>query len=250
MRVKNGSGGNGDETALSKTNDKGRASEAVASRLAEKILTGELRDGQPLPPERNLMQEYQISRAMVREAVVALSNRGLVEARPRYRPLVRKPGYDAAVVALETIVTHLLHQKGGVKNLFDTRIMVEASLVRHAAVHARKGDIAALKSALSDNKAAIEDSDLFYQTDKGFHGVFYDIPGNPVFPAIHKAYTTWLEPHWSQMPRLPKRNQENFNAHERIFDAVLLRDPDAAETALREHLRQAWEQVRQTFGEL
>lgn len=232
------------------SSDKARTSEIVASQLAEKILTGELRDGQHLPPERNLMEQYGISRAMVREAVVALSNRGLVEARPRYRPIVRRPGYDAAVVALETIVVHLLHQKGGVKNLFDTRIMVEASLARHAAINARKGDIAALKSALLENRTAIDDSDLFYQTDKAFHGVFYDIPGNPVLPAIHKAYTTWLEPHWSQMPRLPKRNRENFEAHERIFEAILLRDPDAAEAALREHLDQAWEQVRQTFGDL
>lgn len=231
-------------------NDKARTSEIVASQLAQKILTGELRDGQHLPPERNLMEQYGISRAMVREAVVALSNRGLVEARPRYRPVVRQPGYDAAVVALETIVAHLLHQKGGVKNLFDTRIMVEAALVRHAAINARKDDIATLKSALAENRAAIEDSDLFYQTDKAFHGVFYDIPGNPVLPAIHKAYTTWLEPHWSQMPRLPKRNRENLDAHERIFEAVLLRDPDAAEEALREHLDRAWEQVRQTFGDL
>lgn len=235
---------------MTEGNDKARTSEIVASQLAQQILTGELRDGQHLPPERNLMEQFGISRAMVREAVVALSNRGLVEARPRYRPVVRRPGYNSAVVALETIVAHLLHQKGGVKNLFDTRIMVEVSLVRHAASNAGKGDIAALKSALSDNKAAIEDSDLFYRTDKAFHGVFYDIPGNPVLPALHKAYTTWLEPHWSQMPRLPERNRANFAAHERIFDAVLLRDADAAETALREHLEQAWKQVRQTFGDL
>ncbi|MFV0493406.1 MAG: FCD domain-containing protein [Pseudorhodobacter sp.] len=227
-----------------------RASEIVASQLAQKILTGELQDGQPLPPERNLMQQFGISRAMVREAVVALSNRGLVDARPRYRPIVRRPGYDAAVAALETIVAHLLYQKGGVKNLFDTRIMVEASLVRHAAIYAQKDHIAALKAALSENMAAIDDSDLFYRTDKAFHGVFYTIPGNPVLPAIHKAYTTWLEPHWSQMPRSPKKNQGNFSAHERIFDAILLRDPDAAEHALREHLHQAWEQVRRTFGDL
>lgn len=55
-------------------NDKARTSEIVASQLAQKILTGELRDGQHLPPERNLMEQYGISRAMVREAVVALSN--------------------------------------------------------------------------------------------------------------------------------------------------------------------------------
>lgn len=227
--------------------DKGRASETVASRLAEQIQRGELKHGQPLPPERDLMQEYGISRSMVREAVVALSNRGLIETRPRHRPIVRKLGYDAAVTALESIVSHLLHQTDGVKNLFDTRIMVEAALVRQAAIQANKDDIAKLKTALAENEAAIEDSDLFYQTDKAFHGVLYDISGNPVLPAIHKAYTTWLEPHWSRMPRLPKRNRDNYLAHLAIFEAILMRDPDAAEAALRDHLRSAWKQVRQTF---
>ncbi|WP_171180871.1 FCD domain-containing protein [Ruegeria sp. HKCCD8929] len=229
---------------------KGRAADAVIKRLAEKIQSGEISDGQPLPPERDLMEEFGISRTVVREAVLALSNRGLIEARPRHRPVVRKPGFDAAIDALESIVAHLLHEPGGVRNLFDTRILVESALVRQAATDASKDDIAALKSALEENKAAIHDSELFYETDKGFHGVLYRISNNPVLPAIHKAYTTWLSPHWSQMPRLPERNRKNFEAHSAIFDGILMRDPDAAEAALRAHLEDAWTQVQATFGEI
>ncbi|WP_282095379.1 FadR/GntR family transcriptional regulator [Epibacterium ulvae] len=230
--------------------DKGRAADLVVSKLAQKIQSGELEDGQPLPPERNLMEEFGISRTVVREAVVALSNKGLIEARPRHRPVVRKPGYDAAFEALESIVTHLLHEPDGVRNLFDTRIIIESALVREAAKNANKDDLIALKQALEANEAAINDSDAFYQTDIGFHQVLYGIPRNPVLPAINKAYTTWLAPHWSQMPRLPDRNRRNFEAHKEIYDAVLMRDPDAAEEALRCHLQSAWKQVRETFGEL
>ncbi|MFY0597842.1 MAG: FCD domain-containing protein [Cognatishimia sp.] len=230
--------------------DKGRAADLVVQRLAQKIQTGELPDGQPLPPERNLMEEFGISRTVVREAVVALSNKGLIEARPRHRPVVRKPGFDAAFDALESIVTHLLHEPGGVRNLFDTRIIIEAALVREAAKNATKEDIVALKEALAANEAAIHDSDAFYETDIGFHKVLYSIPRNPVLPAINKAYTNWLGPQWSQMPRLPDRNRANYESHREIYDAILMRDPDAAEAALRTHLKNAWEQVRKTFGEL
>ena len=230
--------------------DKGRAADLVVQKLAEKIQTGELEDGQPLPPERNLMEEFGISRTVVREAVVALSNKGLIEARPRHRPVVRKPGYDAAFVALESIVTHLLHEPGGVRNLFNTRIMVEAALVREAAQNARKEDIAALKAALEANEAAIWDSEAFYQTDVGFHKILYNFPQNPVLPAINKAYTSWLEPHWSKMPRLEERNRRNYQSHKEIFEAILMRDPDAAEQALRTHLSNAWTQVKETFGDI
>ncbi|WP_240484657.1 FCD domain-containing protein, partial [Pseudoponticoccus marisrubri] len=62
--------------------------------------------------------------------------------------------------------------------------------------------------------------------------MLYDIPSNPVLPAIHRAYTTWLAPQWSRMPRLPDRNRANYEAHAAIFEAILMRDPDAAETCL------------------
>ena len=227
-----------------------RAADHVIQTLEERIRSGELKDGQPLPSERHIMDEFRISRTVAREAVHALSNRGLVEARPRFRPVVRKPGYDAAVHAVGSIVAHLLDQPGGVKNLFDTRILVEAALVREAALHAEKDDVATLKHALDENAAAIEDSEFFYRTDMGFHEVLYRINGNPVLPAIHKAYTTWLSPHWSRMPRLPDRNQTNYQAHEAIFEAILMRDPDAAEVQLRLHLDDAWSQVRETFGDI
>ncbi|GAA6206790.1 FCD domain-containing protein [Cognatishimia sp. WU-CL00825] len=231
-------------------NDKGRAADLVVRQLALKIQSGELEDGQTLPAERDLMEEFGISRTVVREAVVALSNKGLIEARPRHRPVVRKPGYDAAFDAIESVVSHLLHEPGGIRNLFDTRIMIEAMLVREAAKNAEKPDLVALKAALKANEDSIDDSEAFYQTDIGFHQVLYSIPRNPVLPAVNKAYTSWLAPHWSQMPRLPERNQSNYRAHLAIYEAILMRDPDAAEAEIRKHLQSAWSQVRETFGDL
>jgi DNA-binding FadR family transcriptional regulator len=226
-----------------------RAADMVVRCLAQKIQSGEYLDGSPLPPERALMEEFSISRTVVREAVQSLSKQGLLEARPRHRPIVRKPGYDSAISAMEAVVHHLLNDSGGVRNLFDTRILVEGALVRQAARSAGKDDISALKAALEANKAAIEDSEEFYRTDRAFHALLYEIPANPVLPALHKAYVTWLAPQWSQMPRRPDRNRINHAAHEQIFEAILMRDPDKAEAALRQHLEEAWQQVCATFGD-
>ena len=229
---------------------KGRAADQLFRTFAEMIDNGLLQAGEPLPPEREIVETYGVSRTVVREAVLALANKGLVEARPRYRPVVRQPGYDSAIEAVDTVVTRLLKQKDGVRNLFDTRIMVEASLARQAATDATKDDLARLQEALERNGEAIEDSSQFYLTDRAFHAVLYEIPRNPVLPAIHKAYMAWLAPHWLKMPRLPDRNRLNFRSHSEIYQAILMRDPDAAEHALRAHLANAWEQVRETFGDI
>ncbi|MCO6383359.1 FCD domain-containing protein [Oceanicola sp. 502str15] len=47
---------------------------------------------------------------------------------------------------------------------------------------------------------------------------------------------------------LPERNRRNVAAHQAIVDGILGRDPDAAEAALRKHLEDAWDQVRETFN--
>ncbi len=227
-----------------------RAADNLISIFERQIMDGTLEDGQPLPPEREIVQTYGVSRTVAREAVLALSNRGLVEARPRFRPVVRTPGYDAAIQAVSSIASRLLSVNGGVRNLFDMRIMMEAALVRDAAMHAGRDHIRRMKIALAENEAAIDDSQTFFDTDVAFHAVLYEIPGNPVLPAIHRAYTDWLSVHWLKMPRLPERNRINHASHRRIYETILLRDPDAAEEALRSHLDDAWAQVADTFKDL
>ncbi len=227
-----------------------RAADAVVEQLESRIFSGDLVDGEPLPAERELMAEFKVSRTVAREAVTVLASRGLIEARPRFRPVVRRPSYETALDVLGGMVRHLLEQRGGVKHLFDSRILVEAALVRMAAADATKTDIANLRDALKRNGDAISDSVRFYETDMAFHSVLYTIPRNPIFPALHSSYTAWLEKHWKQMPRLPERNRRNFAAHSAILEGILSRDPDAAEQALRLHLADAWEQVRATFESL
>ncbi len=207
-------------------NADGRAADDVFRRIADRTLSGEPADGQPPPPEREIMDAFGVSRTVVREAVPALAKRGLVQARPSHRPVVRKPSCDTAL---------------------DTRVMMEASLARQAALDARKEDIAAMQAALMANEAAIESSGLFDRTDLEFHSTVYCIPGNQVQPAIHRACTAWLSSYWYRMPSVPDRSRAGFEFHSRIFGAILMRDPDTAGNRLKLYLACARDQVRETF---
>jgi DNA-binding FadR family transcriptional regulator len=224
-----------------------RAADAVVRGIEARILSGDLAPGSHLPPERDLIDAFGVSRTVVREAVARLASRGLVESRPRFRPVVRAPGPDAALAAAGAVVGHLLREPGGVKNLYDLRILIETALVRHAATRARREDIQTLERALVANEAAIGEAERFYATDVAFHAVLYEIPRNPVLPAVHRAFTAWLADHWLRMPRSPERNRVNFLRHRDIFEAIRDRDPDGAEGALVSHLNAAWEFVRGTF---
>jgi DNA-binding FadR family transcriptional regulator len=227
--------------------DERRAADSVVAEIEQDIVTGKLANGAPLPPERDLMGRFSVSRTVVREAIATLTTRGLLECKPRHRPIVRSPGYDAAFSAVGNVVVHLLKQNNGVKTLFDARIFLEAALVRHAALHACKEDIAALREALADNLAAIDDPVAFDNTDVAFHAIFYAISGNPIFPAIHRAFVSWLFGHWQSMPRSAEQNLAYHAGHKAMFDAIINRDPEGAEKALQSHLEEAWETVRGTF---
>lgn len=221
-----------------------RAADVIVRYLEKKIRTGELEHGKHLPAERELMAQFGASRTVVREAITNLSSRGLVDNRPRFRPTVRKPGVSSFIDATHGFATHFLQQPNGVKSMYETRIFVERMLVRDAATHARKDDINALSNALKKNKACIDDAEVFYKTDMAFHKVLYDIPKNPIYPALFSAYQSWLALHWDKMNRSPDRNYVNYRGHESIVSAIVDRDPDTAEAALKTHLNSAWEYLR------
>ncbi|ASJ70933.1 FCD domain-containing protein [Granulosicoccus antarcticus] len=224
-----------------------RRADDIVQEVEQRILDGRLSVGAILPSERLLMEEFQASRTVVREAITALSNRGLLDCKPRFRPTIRKPGMETAFAITTPIVQQMLAAKGGVENLYKMRVFIESGLVRHAASHADKDGIKTLRDALNANRDAIDDSALFYKTDTAFHRVLYELGDNPILPAVHAGFTSWLAPHWDRMPRMPERNEENYKAHKLIFEGILNRDPDAAEAALNYHLANAWDLVRNTF---
>lgn len=226
---------------------KGRISDYLVDQLEARILSNNIKDGETLPAERELMNQYSVSRTVVREAIATLSSKGLVVTKPRFRPVARKPDVDSALTSINGMVAHLLSQDGGVKNLFYTRLMLEAMLAREAAIHANKDDIKALRVALEANYEAINDSDMFHTTDVVFHSILYAIPNNPIFPSIQKAFVNWLSNYWKNMKMSSAKNEANYHAHKKIFEAILNRDPDEAEQALREHLTNGWKEIEETF---
>jgi len=226
-----------------------RAADAIVAEIERRITTGQLEHGTPLPSERLLIEEFGTSRTVVREAITALSSRGLIECKPRFRPIVRQIGYENVIDATGPVVRRLLGEPGGVRNLYEARVFMERTLARDAATSASKDDIARLKAALAANHEAIDDSRRFYQADIAFHRVLYLIPRNPVFPAVHEGFVSWLAPQWEKMPRSLERNRQNCIAHEAIYNAILERDPDAAEAAIIAHLDDAWSFVKATFGD-
>lgn len=225
----------------------GRAADDLYEFFSNAIQSGDLKEGQPLPTEREIVETHGVSRTVVREALSQLASRGLIDARPRFRPVVRRASFDAALETIETLIERLLARPEDVRHMYETRIVLEESLVRYAALNATDEELDRLKSALDLNGDNVEDNAEFFETDIAFHSVLYDIKRNPILKSINRGYMTWLAPQWSVMPRDEVRNRRNHIAHQAIYEAIRVRDPDRAAAELRAHLEDAWTQIEETF---
>ena len=226
----------------------GRKTDFVIQELERLILDDVFKQGERLPAERELMTRFGVGRNAIREAIASLSRNGMLITRPRHRPIVAPTGYETAIGNLSAMVQHFVSQDQGYKHLFDSRVFVELGLCRYAALNARKDDIIKLKKALEENRLAMKDPQDFYRTDILFHKILYEIPKNPIFPALHNAYVSWLSGHWPKMKRGEEINRITFSGHEAIYNAIVDRDPDAAEKALQTHLQIALEHIKYAFS--
>jgi DNA-binding FadR family transcriptional regulator len=209
--------------------------EEIADHLELLIFSGRLSVGDKIPSERALMDQFGVGRSTVREALFMLQRRGLLETRPGAAARVSRPDADTLVDDLSGAARHMLSQPDGVRHLQSARTLFEIGLVRYAAKHATKDQVATLKAALDANGAAA-DQPTFERTDLDFHYTLAMISHNPVFTAIHHALMAWLAEQRSVSARAGATRSEIFAQHRAIYEAIEAHDSVAAEQAMEAHL--------------
>lgn len=192
----------------------------------------------PLPSERDLMEEFGVSRLTVREAIAALQSRGMVTTRPGTRARVSAPQPDFLLSMLSQAATYHLAQPGGLTSLMQVRLIVETGTARIAAEKADDQAIAELKATLERNRAAMDDVAAFGRTDIEFHAAIARIVGNPMIDAFFAAVSEWLNEVRNTSLQTPGQTERAFEAHVRVFAAIEARDPMAASEEMSRHLTQ------------
>lgn len=215
-----------------------KLSEMVEEELEQMIRRREFGEGEQLPSERELMTFFNVGRPSVREALAALKRKGLVQINNGERARVSRPSADTIISELSGMAKDFLAHPGGIAHFEQLRLFFESSLVRYAAEHATDEQIDLLAKALEINSQSLEDNALFIRSDVDFHRILAEMPGNPIFMAIHVALLDWLI---AARPTVPDRelyehNSVSYQQHIAIVEAIRQRDPDEADRALQTHL--------------
>ncbi|EGJ4518801.1 transcriptional regulator NanR [Escherichia coli] len=215
-----------------------KLSEMVEDELEKMIRHNEFCEGDTLPSERELMELFGVGRPSVREALAALKRKGLVRISNGEKARVTRPTPFTLIDELSGLAMDYLSRPEGTLHFEQFRLFFEISLVRYAAAHVTELQIEKLQRAIETGGLCLDNNNQFIRSDIAFHRILSEIPGNPIFVAIHTALIDWLihkRPE-SYDTTLYERNMASHQQHLSIFGAICDGDADRAASELEKHL--------------
>jgi GntR family transcriptional repressor for pyruvate dehydrogenase complex len=212
----------------------------VVEQIQETILSGKLKPGEMLPPERELKAMLQVSRGTLREALRVLEQKGLIEIKLGVGggAVVQDMSYDQMNESLALLIRY---QKVSLRHLSEFRVGVEGRVSALAAARATPADILRLKSMLEQARQYVEkgiDSQKeFVEVDKQIHLALAEITGNPVYISLHHTVHDNIDQYYEAFLSMKQRElEENFADLGSIIDAVEKKDMDNARQLAEAHV--------------
>ncbi|MDE3174603.1 MAG: transcriptional regulator NanR [Pseudomonadota bacterium] len=214
-----------------------KLSDEVFDRLKSLITSGELRPGDVMPSERELMERFGVGRPAIREAMQQLSNMGLLTISHGERARVRQPTAKSIFQQVDAAAHVMLSSSpASLEHLKTARRFFERGMVREAAEKATPLEIEALRETLERQRSQLGDPNAFIGADMHFHKQLAAITGNPLFEAVSEAMLSWLRAYHTEMLIWTGKENVTLAEHEEIIRCVAAGDPDAAEQAMIKHL--------------
>src|SRR5437899_10365453 len=218
--------------------------EQVAVQIEKRILDGELRSGDRLPTERDLAEQFHVSRTAVREAMIILAQKGLVDMRPGRGTIVIDGASKAMQHSIGLAMKLKLGEVGGSDNLVEVREILETEIAALAATRATEREIAAMREAVKVMDEHLNDADAYISADNNFHEALAQGTQNTLILILVNSIVNLLSEQRKQIFEVEGGPQRGQFHHKRILESVIHHDPEAARAAMRAHLRQVREDVR------
>ncbi len=220
-------------------------SDRVAKQIQKIIRASKLKPGERLPPERELSEQFGVSRTVVREAVKALQAKGLVETR-------RGSGVIVTAVSPEHVhesISLFLQLDDGnleYRHMAEIRKILEIEIAGLAARRADAEDLARMEleiHRMEDVRDKISEDERvreeFARADVDFHLAIAAATGNPLLPILFSPLVDILVNQRLEAIDHPGALEQGMLYHQDIFDAIQSGDEQGAKAAMKEHLEKS-----------
>jgi GntR family transcriptional repressor for pyruvate dehydrogenase complex len=205
--------------------------ERLAEHLRAYIVEAGLSAGERLPSERELAEKLSVSRASVRQAIVALEVQGIVDVRHGEGAFLRRTRLDTMPMP------ELMELKRRLPDILDAREAIEVKLAALAEQRRNEEDIAACSAALAKMQQEIADDQIGEVGDQEFHQSVVRAAKSQLLARMYDILVTDIATSRHESLSQVGRPQASLDQHRRIFEAIQAGDANAASVAMREHLK-------------
>ena len=221
-----------------------RLSDDIFLDLKNKIIAGNYKVNEKLPPERQLAEQYATSRIPVRGAIRQLAEQGFVKSMAGSGTIVISQGNALFEEDGESVVHHAPVEIGDSRVLLETirlRCLIESEASRLAAINRTTEDIKKIQSALFDSineirKLKLKESNSFFDADRAFHRAILEASKSKLLLDVIVAMPLLVLSHqfWSLKYTTPRDEVVSF--HTQIYESILDENETKAYEAMKMHL--------------
>jgi GntR family transcriptional repressor for pyruvate dehydrogenase complex len=215
-----------------------KAPQQIISQIRKQIFEGKLLPGDKLPPEKKLMEQFNVSKQTLREALRALEFIGLVEILKGNTGGACIAEMDSEI-AQELLADFLYFKKLSIHHVTEARKVVEPYAAGVAAVSITDTDKAKLKDLIDQTRKAYQGDDhsqYSYTNDLEFHCVITNSTKNPLLILVVDFIESLMSDKKSTMKLTKEMLGDILNAHERIYKAIEKGDSDRAREEMSKHI--------------
>ena len=205
----------------------------IAEDLRALILSGQLKPGQYLEPQKVMAERYGVGLSTMRESIQVLEAVGLIASHPGKGTWVRPDALDAVFNPTE-VKTRLGELNA--QQVYEARSVIEVGLTRFAALRASAEDMATIWNALQRMEAGISDDLAFVQADLEFHLAVARASHNQLLEQFYYLVRDLLSEVITEMVLLPNVKEESIVLQRAIAEAIQSRQVDRAEAAALAHM--------------
>jgi DNA-binding FadR family transcriptional regulator len=212
-----------------------RASSAIAEQIRSAIVSGKLSPGERLAPERELAEQFGVSRVTVRDALRSLEAMGLIDVRVGARggAFVTAPTGSRVAQAISDM---MLMAVVSPQDVVESRLIVELGTVTLACARATDDDLAALRELDGRGRAALRAGSYTRELSWEFHSLLAAAAHNVAVEGLTASFRSTLSMHPVRAREGAKAHAASVEEHARILAALERRDGATARHEMAGHL--------------
>jgi len=214
----------------------------ICRKMVSHLIGGDWKEGDRIPPERELCQHLGVGRASLREALKALEIMGMIETRLGDGTFVCRRSEFLSRPLLWAITGNDVSQT---QELIEARRLIEVELAGLATERATVEDLRLIGSHLDKMEANLDVLATFQDADVGFHLAIAEAAHNRILQNALQLIRNLMQQWIAKSLAKEGVAAEALEQHKQIFLAIAKKKPDVARALMRQHVDAMSERLRE-----